>query len=268
MLALKLLLVPAFLALVSLAGRRWGPRVAGWLAGLPVVAGPILGFLALERGAGFASQAAAASLAAVVASVAFSLAYSHACLRVHWAFALPAGLGAWLLAALLLALLPSSVFVSLGLALVTLLLAPRLFPRAAGAAGPRSVAWHELVLRMLAGALLTLTVTAVAATVGASWSGLLTVFPVLGTVLAVFSHRTQGPAFVVTLLRAMATGLYSFVAFCFTLSIGLAPFDLAPAFGAAVLAAAMVQMATARAGGPSSVNRVRSQCCSDSSRSP
>jgi len=29
MLALKLLLVPSFLALLSLAGRRWGPSVAG-----------------------------------------------------------------------------------------------------------------------------------------------------------------------------------------------------------------------------------------------
>ena len=50
MLALKLLLVPCFLLLVSLAGRRWGAHVVGWLAGLPVVAGPILYFLALEQG--------------------------------------------------------------------------------------------------------------------------------------------------------------------------------------------------------------------------
>jgi hypothetical protein len=42
MLALKLLLVPMFLALVSMAGKRWGPAIAGWLAGFPIVAGPIL----------------------------------------------------------------------------------------------------------------------------------------------------------------------------------------------------------------------------------
>ena len=60
MLALKLVVVPTFLALVSLAARRWGPGFAGWLAGLPVVAGPILVFIALERGAAFASDAACA----------------------------------------------------------------------------------------------------------------------------------------------------------------------------------------------------------------
>jgi hypothetical protein len=36
MLALKLALVPAFLAALTFAGRVWRPSVAGWLAGLPV----------------------------------------------------------------------------------------------------------------------------------------------------------------------------------------------------------------------------------------
>ncbi|MBN8494763.1 MAG: hypothetical protein J0M00_25385 [Burkholderiales bacterium] len=51
MLALKLLLVPAFLGLLTLVARWLGPAVAGWLAGLPLVAGPIVLILALEQGA-------------------------------------------------------------------------------------------------------------------------------------------------------------------------------------------------------------------------
>ena len=50
LLALKLLLVPALLAAISMAGKRWGPGVAGWLAGFPSLTGPILFFLAIERG--------------------------------------------------------------------------------------------------------------------------------------------------------------------------------------------------------------------------
>lgn len=36
LLALKLALVPAFLAALTVARRVWGPSVAGWRAGLPV----------------------------------------------------------------------------------------------------------------------------------------------------------------------------------------------------------------------------------------
>ena len=53
MLLLKLLLVPGLVAAVTLAVRRWGPAVGGWLAGLPVVAGPVLVFYAIEQGDAF-----------------------------------------------------------------------------------------------------------------------------------------------------------------------------------------------------------------------
>ena len=57
LLALKLTLVPAFLSALTVAGRVWGPSVAGWLAGLQVVSGPIVLLLALERGPAFAALA-------------------------------------------------------------------------------------------------------------------------------------------------------------------------------------------------------------------
>jgi uncharacterized membrane protein (GlpM family) len=191
MLALKLLLVPSFLLFVSLAGRHWGASVAGWLAGLPVVAGPILYFLAVERGKVFAAASASSALAAVMASVSFSVAYAHCSQRFRWPVALLAGLLAWFAAASLLAVAPASVPASLIIALATLLAAPHAFPKATEHTVSRPVGNGELSLRMLAGAALTLSVTLLAGTVGPKWSGLLAVFPVLGIVLAVFSHRTQ-----------------------------------------------------------------------------
>lgn len=250
MLALKLLLVPMFLLLVSLAGKRWGAAVAGWLAGLPVVTGPILFFLAVERGAGFASQAATLSLSAALASVSFSVAYAHAAQRLSWPAALCLGLGAWTCAAAGLAQLPVSAWWSpaaaLVLALLTLLLAPQVFPLARALPVPRRVTWVELACRMAAGALLTVGVTVAAAQLGPAWSGLLAVFPILGIVLAVFSHRSQGSAFAAALLRAMATGLYSFVAFCGVLSVALLPLGVAWAFVLASAASLSVQAATLR----------------------
>jgi hypothetical protein len=99
---------------------------------------------------------------------------------------------------------------------------------------------------MAAGAVLTVAVTVASSTVGSSWSGLFAVFPVLGIVLAVFSHRTHGSAFVAALLRAMATGLYSFAAFCFVLSVALAHVGIAAAFFLAAALAVAVQVATKR----------------------
>jgi len=244
LLALKLLLVPSFLLLVSLAGRRWGPVVAGWLAGLPVVAGPILYLLALEQGPAFAAGAASSALAAVLASVSFSLAYAHCSQRARWPVALLAGLAAWLSAAWLLAAVVGSVLASALVALATLLAAPRLFPRVNGYTNSRPIERPEMGLRMLAGATLTFGVTLLADTVGAKWSGLLAVFPVLGIVLAVFSHRAQGAQFSAALLRAMATGLYSFFAFCLVLAVALPQLSVALAFLAAVGASLAVQISS------------------------
>jgi hypothetical protein len=245
-LPLKLILVPAFLLLLTLAGKRWGPSVAGWLAGLPVVAGPILFFLSVEHGVLFAANAAAAALSAVLASVAFSVAYSHAAQRRPWPPALLFALFAWSGAALCLSALPASIPLSLVVSLCTLIAAPRVFPRARVLVQARAVTTSELGCRMLAGATLTVAVTFVAGTVGSGWSGLLAVFPVLGIVLAVFSHRTQGSPFAASLLRGMATGLYSFVAFCFILSVGLPHFGIPIAFIGAVVVSLIVQVASKR----------------------
>ncbi len=246
LLALKLLLVPAFLWLISLAGRRWGPAVAGWLAGLPVVTGPILFFIAVEQGVPFAAEASAAALSAVLASVSFSLAYARACRRRAWPLCLLAGLAAWLLGAWLLSWLPRSPWPALAVALGTLLLAPRLFPHVGALQGSRGGGHAELLARMFAGAALTVGVTAVSAWVGPGWSGLLTVFPVLGIVLAVFSHRTQGSDYVIALLRAMASGLYSFAIFCLVLALALPPLGTAVAFTLAVAASLGVQVGVRR----------------------
>jgi hypothetical protein len=245
LLLLKLLLVPAFLAIISLAGRRWGAGIAGWLAGFPVVAGPILFFLTLERGANFGASASVASLSAVFASVAFNVVYSHVCLRYRWLPSLATALCAWCAAALLLTWLPSSAFVSLLVACATLLFAPRLFPRPeAGDTTGTSTPMYELFLRMFAAGALTVLVTGLAVFLGQTWSGLLAVFPVLGSVLAVFSQRIHGPAYVAQLLRAMVTGLYSFAAFCFALAVSLPHLGNTVSFAVSAVAAIVMQYAT------------------------
>jgi hypothetical protein len=241
LLALKLLLVPAFLAVISFAGKRWGPNVAGWLAGFPSLTGPILFFLAIERGPAFTVQAAVLSLSAVFSAVAFGAAYSWACTRLHWLWSLACALSAWTAAVLLLAQLPLSAMASLAIALLTLFAAPRAFPRAQAQWGSHALPAYELLLRMAAGAAMVLLVTAVAEALGPAWTGLFTAFPVMSTVLAVFSHRANGPGFAVALLRAMVGGFYAFIAYCLSVAVLLEDWGIAVTFIVAVAAAVVVQ---------------------------
>lgn len=244
MLALKLVLVPAFLLLVSVAGRLWGPAIAGRLAGLPLVTGPILFFLALEQGPTFTARAASAALSAVVASQCCSVAYAHAAQRLRWPLALCTSLSTWFVAALVLSALPSSLPLALLLALTSLTLAPRLFPKVTLPAVTVRSSKAELASRMVAGALLTLAVTWAGSVVGERWTGLLSVFPLLGSVLAVFSHRTFGAAYAAVILRGLAIGMYSFAAFCVALALALPAFGVALGFTSAVAVALLAQVLT------------------------
>ena len=74
-LALKLLLAPGFIVATTLISRRFGVGVAGIVAGLPAIAGPILLVLALDHGHGFARSAANGVLLGIVALVVFVLAF-------------------------------------------------------------------------------------------------------------------------------------------------------------------------------------------------
>jgi uncharacterized membrane protein (GlpM family) len=220
-LILKLLVIPGFLLLISLAGKRWGPSVAGWLSGLPVVVGPILLFLALEQGEAFAAQSATAALSAMFAMIAFCVTYAQVAQRAGWPLALVVSLSVWALVVVVLSLVPASLVFSVCAAATALLAAPYLFPTVQPVLRGPAPKSDKLLLRMVAGALLTLVVTLLASTVGDRWSGLLAVFPVLGSVMAVFSQQTRGPAFTAALLRATATGMYSFAAFCLVLALAL-----------------------------------------------
>jgi hypothetical protein len=249
MLALKLTLVPAFLLVVSMSGKWWGPSVAGWLAGLPVVAGPILYLLVLAHGPVFGARAATLSLSAILASEAFNFAYAWTCRFRAWPVALAAGFALWVAAASALSKLPGS----LAVALAAVLFGQSFLPRSAAVAAGAPLTRSDLAGRIVAGAMLTVVVTSLSGRLGATWSGLLAVFPLLGIVLSVSSHRAHGPDFVVALLRGMVLGRFSFAAFCLFLALVL-PYQATLAVFAEAAALAMgVQWCTRRLTRPGSV---------------
>jgi uncharacterized membrane protein (GlpM family) len=241
LLILKLTLVPLFLALISIAGQRFGPNMAGWLAGLPVVVGPILFLVAIEQGTAFAQAAAVYTLASVLGVIAFGVAYSWAARGAKSWLALLAGLATWAAVAAPVLFTRLNPFISAALAFGALVIAPRLYPPQTTALTPVRMPTAELLLRMLAGAALTFVVTTLAQTVGARLSGMLALFPVLTSVLAMFTHRNAGADHAIALLRGLARGLYSLAAFCFALTLLLNTVAMPSAFLLAIAIALVVQ---------------------------
>jgi uncharacterized membrane protein (GlpM family) len=174
------------------------------------------------------------------AMIAFCITYAQVAQRANWPLALAASLSVWAVIAGVLSLIPASLPFSVAAAAIALLASPYLFPTVQPVLNGPAPKSDKLIWRMIAGAALTLVVTMFASTVGERWSGLLAVFPVLGSVMAVFSQQTRGPAFTAALLRATATGMYSFSAFCLvsalTLpSMGLSGFAVGVAVSVAML---------------------------------
>jgi hypothetical protein len=239
-LVLKLVLTPMLIAGASLAGRRWGQSVGGWLVGLPLTSGPVAFFLAIEHGAGFAAAVAVGSLAGAIAEAAFCLAYGWLTAR-GWVAALAAASVVFAIVALGLQrlawpppILAASVFVILVIALA-------LLPRRAIRAAPPSPPRWDLPARMLITTVLVVGLTALAPTLGPRLSGLLATFPVYAAILTVFAHRA-GPAPAVQVLRGLLLGLFSFGAFFLVLGGSIERLGIAAGFAVATAAALAVQM--------------------------
>ncbi|SEQ81357.1 hypothetical protein SAMN04488038_1116 [Solimonas aquatica] len=240
MLLFKLFAVPLLVALMSLAGKRFGHAVAGLLAGIPIVAGPILAVMTIEHGTAFGAQAAIGTLVGLFSYAAFAVAYARAAVHLRWPLAL---LLSWLVFLAVSALLSLVHFSAVAACLFALLLPPLarpLLPAYAHALPAPHLPRSELAWRMLAAALMALALTAVAALVGPTVAGLLTPFPVVTSVLTVFTHRAGGAPAVVQLAHGVGLGLYSLVGF-FSMAVLLIP---AQGLLVAMLAAVSVALAT------------------------
>jgi hypothetical protein len=243
--ALKVVVTPLLIGGASLAGRRWGHRVAGWLVGLPLTSGPVAFFLATDHGTGFAGQAAVGMLAGTISQVAFTLAY-HATACRGWLLPLAAGATAFTASTVGLSYLHWPAVLTFVLVAGTLVAGYGLTRRARRPRRTAPVAdpprW-DIPVRMAVATAVVLAITALAPITGAHLAGLLSPFPVFGAVLAIFTHHTHGPAAATAVLDGLIAGLAAPAVFFLTLALTLPLLGLV-AFAAATLAALLTQGAT------------------------
>ncbi len=240
LLLFKLLLTPLLVGLVSLAGRRWGPTVSGWLVGLPLTSGPVALFLALELGRSFASNAALGTLTGLLSLVAFCLTYSRLSFRLNWVGSLLLSWGAFFVVTFVLQYLVIPLPAAFILVLCCLALALKLLPANSGHVSSVKPASWDTPLRMVVATAFVLALTGFASLLGPRLSGLLTPFPIYATILAVFTHYAQGGASARRLLRGLITGVFSFAVFFLVIAVLIVPIGITLAFTLATLSALLL----------------------------
>ena len=233
---LKLTLAPALVVAVSLAARVFGPTVGGLLAGLPIVAAPVLLFLALEQGAAFGAHAAYGCALGVLSLVLFCFTFAQAGRRFGWPVCVLLGWAVVAASTAVMRFVPQTFWTALLVPGAAVTLALVVLPRPpAGPAALSPPRW-DVPLRIAATASMVLAITWLADRLGPSLSGLLSPFPIATTVLAAFAHAQLGHAGSARLLRGLVLGLYSFVLFAVSLGFLLPRMRLAAAFGIAIAA--------------------------------
>ena len=249
-LLLKLTLTPVLIGVASLASRRWGAGVGGWLVGIPFTSGPIAFFLAIGPGEHFAADASVGILAGAVSQTAFALAYAWVALRYRWVACVAAATVAFALATVALDVLRGGAVITLAIAVASLVVGLAIMPRRDQARGPAPVSlpWWDIPARMLVATVFVLVLTGIAPALGSRLSGLLSPFPVYAAVLCVFAHRLQGIGAGIAVLRGLLLGLFSFAAFFAVLALSLESVGVALAFAIAIVLALAVQAASLAAG--------------------
>jgi hypothetical protein len=198
--------------------------------------------LTLVHGRSLGAEAAAGTLLGLGALTLFVVVYGKASERVGPVLSLLAGWAAFLLGIALLQLLDVPLGASLAFVAACFAVGLTLLPAPKAAAAAVTVPpWWDLPARALAALALVVALTAASGALGPSLSGLLAPFPIVTSVLAVFTHAHAGRSQLRVLLRSFLIGFYGFAAFCFVLATSLESLSGPAAFAAALVAALAVQ---------------------------
>lgn len=246
-LLLKVIVTPVLIAAATLAGRRWGDRLSGWLVGLPLTSGPVVFFVAIDQGSGFATTAALAVLLGTISQAAFAVAYARAAVRTGWPVATAAACAVFALATVGFERVGLPALPAFALVTASLIVATLLMPNSRAASQQAPPSALDLPLRIVVATGMVLLLTGIAPAIGAHLTGLLSPFPVYAGVLAIFAHRQSGAGAANNVLRGLLLGLFSFGAFFLLLAVGLDRLGIGLAFLLATAIALLIQGVTLRA---------------------
>lgn len=234
---------PVLVAAMSLAARRWGQTVGGLIMGLPWMTGPVLFFLALDKGDAFAVAATTGIELGVVSITAYMLGYALVSSFAPWPFALVAAVLSFAAATSLLQ------FVEIGLAtaavgaVASLVFAALVLPRPRGPMVPIKLPVWDIPARMAVTFALVAMIMSGADVLGSRLSGIVSTYPVILTVIGTFTHSQSGVDAVRRILRGLTLSLNSFVAFFVVVGFALPHIGLVGSYLAAMAVAVAISAA-------------------------
>jgi hypothetical protein len=211
-LLVKMLVTATIVVGASMIAERTGPLLAAMVATLPVSAGPVYFFLAMEHDDVFIGEAALGSIDAGFATLAFSVAYVLAAQRLETASSLLVAFGTWALVLLMFkaaspGLVGSLAVILLAFPLAHLHLSPMLKVRASESPG---LGWYAMPLRALLVATLVAVVTTISWRIGSQWSGFFATFPIVLSTLVLFLHPRIGGKATAAIIGSGVLGLMGF----------------------------------------------------------
>jgi hypothetical protein len=242
----KLILMPLVVGVVTLASRRWGNKLGGVIASMPWIAGPILLFFILEQGKAFGIRAVPGILTGILSLICFCFSYATLSRRFAWWLTLPLSYVVYVSVAFVFTYVHLDLLVVYALVLVGVVLCLRFFPVPTTHVAPSRRLPYDLIIRMVVATLFMLTITALASLLGPTWSGILTPFPIITSIIAVFTHVTQGSNSTMLSLRGIVMGLFGFTTFLFLQSFFLREFSVGVAFGLALCINVMINLVAVR----------------------
>ncbi|MCB0119090.1 MAG: hypothetical protein H6634_12770 [Anaerolineales bacterium] len=238
---LKLILAPLIIGSASLAGRRWGPAVSGWIVGMPLTSGPVVFFVALSHGAAFAADSILGVLSGGISLVLYALTFAWLATRFRWYIAF---LGSFVLFALSISFMQSHTFPFFIIAPALTLAAViglTLMPKGDVEPGNSELNRWDIPIRVLIGTSFILFLTGIAPFIGSRMTGLLAMVPLYVTILAIFAHKNHGPAAAAHVLRGLLYGMFAYIGFFVVLRLLIERVSLGLSFGLAILTALTVQ---------------------------
>ena len=223
-LIVKMAVTAGFLLAATITAERAGPLIGGLVATLPISAGPVYIFLALDHDSQFIAQSALGSLVTNAVNTAFAVAYVLLAQRRSLAISLGGAFGVWFGLSYAVGFvqwtLPLAIALNVGVIAASLVLVHPLRHVRVAAAPAR---WYDLVLRAGMVALLVGVVVTLSFTIGPTASGNLAVFPIVLSSIMIILHRRIGGKPTAAILANAVVGLATFAVAVITLTLTAVP---------------------------------------------